>query len=93
MIFQNFIYLQSVCGGDAEMGQGLEPPPADQFLYRSQPQLPSRIFIFEQSKTENIIDRFLLIIVHPILMIFIQRFLTTIQKIIIAKQIGMELCK
>lgn len=43
------------CGGDIEMGQGLEPPTTDLFLFtRSQPPpLPSRTNFFEATSKER----------------------------------------
>ncbi|CAD7090262.1 unnamed protein product [Hermetia illucens] len=40
------------------MGQGLEPKRTDIPLYRSQPQLPSHFFIFEQSKRKKLLTWF-----------------------------------
>lgn len=51
-LFVLFFPITDRCGGDIEMGQGLEPLTADLCLSsRSQPpQLPSRTEFFEQSK-------------------------------------------
>lgn len=53
-----FSHFRIACGSDVEMGQGLEPKRTDIPLYRSQPQLPSHFFIFEQSKRKKLLTWF-----------------------------------